>query len=327
MIPEIMKSAVLTGFGGPDVVRIANRPVPGLKPDQLLVRTRAASVNSGDARIRARNVPKGFKLIMGLVFGFNTPKIETLGTVFAGDVAAVGANVTAFKTGDRVFGSTEMKMGTHAEYVAIKAKDAVLQVPDDLTYEDAASYVFGTGTAIYFLGKANLQNGERILINGAAGSVGLAMVQMAHARGAHVTAVASESNHEFLRSQGADEVIDYTKTDLRSLPHSYDVIVDCPGKMPYATHRHLLNKGGRFAMVTGTLVETLLAPLAACVRPHKVIGGTSLATKDVLNIILNLHQAGNITPVIDKRFAFEDISQAHAHVDSGHKRGNCILTL
>ena len=326
MIPETMKSAILTGFGAPDVIRITNRPTPKPKPNQLLIRNCATSVNSGDARIRAKNVPKGYKFIMGLVFGFNTPRIETLGTVFAGEVLAVGHEVNDFKPGERVFGSTEMKMGTHAEFVVIKESDAVLHIPDDLSYENAASYVFGTSTAIYFLGKTKLQSGESILINGAAGSVGIAMVQMAHARGAHVTAVASARNHDFLREQGADDVIDYHSADLGTLPHRYDVIADCPGTLPYAKHRHLLAKGGRFAMITGTLAEGLVTPLINLFRPHKIVGGTSLATKEMLRIILKLHNAGNITPVIDKRFAFAQIGQAHTHVDTGHKRGNCMVT-
>lgn len=326
MIPETMNAAILTGFGAPEVIRIARRPVPRLKPDQVLVRNHAATVNSGDARIRARNVPKGYKFIMGLVFGFRSPRIKTLGTVFAGEVVATGDAVQEFKTGDRVFGSTELKMGTHAEYVAIKAKDAILPLPDDHSYEDAASYIFGTGTALYFLGKAKLQSKERILINGAAGSVGIAMVQLAHARGAHVTAVASAGNHDFLKMQGANEVIDYHTTDLRTLPQTYDVIADCPGNIPYAKHRHLLKKNGRFAMVTGTLAQALMAPLVKLIRPHKIVGGTALATKSVLKNILKQHEAGNISPVIDKRFEFAQIARAHAHVDTGHKRGNTVLT-
>lgn len=326
MIPDKMKSAILTSFGGPEVVRIAERPVPQPKPDQVLVRNHAATVNSGDARIRSKNVPKGYGFIMSLVFGFSTPKIETLGTVFTGEVVVVGANVKSFKAGDRVFGSTEMKMGTHAEYVAIKEKDAILSLPDTVTYADAASHVFGAGTALYFLDKAKLVSGETILINGAAGSVGIPMVQLAKARGAHVTAIASAANHDFLRQQGADEVIEYHTTDLRKLPKTFDVIADCPGKMPYARHRHLLAKGGRFAMVTGTLAEALATPFVNCIRSHKIIGGTSLATKEVLAELLTLHSQGAIRPVIDTTFPFAEIEAAHARVDTGHKRGNVVLT-
>jgi len=326
MIPATMNTAVLTAFGGPDVVRIAKRPIPALKPDEILIRNRAATVNSGDARIRAKNVPKGYGFLMSMMFGFSKPKITALGTVFAGEVVSVGDLVTDFKPGDRVFGSTEMKMGTHAEIVILKASAAVVTLPDDLSFEDAASYVFGTGTALHFLEKSKLQQGESILINGAAGSVGIAMLQLAHARGAHVTAIASAGNHAFLREQGADEVIDYHTTDLTTLSQKYDVIADCPGTMPYAKHRHLLEKGGRFAMVTGTMAEALATPLVNAMRSHRIVGGTSMATKESLKIILRLHETGKVSPVIDKRFAFAQIAHAHAHVDTGHKRGNTVLT-
>lgn len=327
MIPATMNTAVLTAFGAPDVIRLAQRPIPALKADEILIRNRAATVNSGDARIRAKKVPKGYGILMSLLFGFRTPKITALGTAFAGEVVSIGAQVKDFKPGDRVFGSTEMKMGTHAEFVTIKASDPVVSIPADLSFEDAVSYVFGTGTALHFLKQADLKSGDSILINGAAGSVGIAMVQLAHARGAHVTAVASARNHDFLREHGADEVIDYHTTDLRSLPRTYDVIADCPGKMAYAKHRHLLKKGGRFAMVTGTMAEAMMTPLVNLIRPHKIVGGTSMATKEGLDIILSLHKTGKITPVIDKRFPLEQAAQAHVHVDTGHKRGNTILTM
>ena len=152
------------------------------------------------------------------------------------------------------------------------------------------------------------------------------MVQIAKARGAQVTAVASARNHAFLQAQGADVAIDYTTTDLRRLSKPFDVIADCPGKMPYATHRHLLKKGGRFAMVTGTMAEALMTPLINLIRPHRIIGGTSLATKDGLADILDLHAAGQISPVIDSSYPLANIAEAHAHVDKGHKRGNTVIT-
>ena len=327
MIPETMKAAVMTRFGSPDVVRVTDHRVPKLKADQVLIRNHATTLNSGDSRIRSKNVPSGYKFLMSLFLGFKTPRIKVLGTVFAGEIVAVGTGVKDFNIGDRVFGSTELKMRAHAEYVAVKANGAVHRLPDNLPFDQAASTVFGTSTAIHFLKKANVQSGERILINGAAGSVGIAIVQMAKARGLHVTAIAASNNHEFLRENGADAVIDYNATDLRDLSERYDVVADCPGKMPYAIHRYLLKKNGRFLMVTGTMMEGLMSPFVNLVRPHKIIGGTSLVTKDALQIILRLHEAGNITAVIDKHFDLEDIVAAHTYVDTGHKRGNVVITV
>ena len=325
-IPQTMKAAVLIGFGGPDVVQIASRPVPSIKPDQVLVKTLAATVNSGDARIRAKNVPRGFGPVMSLVFGFNTPRIQILGTAFAGEIVAVGETAQGYQVGDRVFGSTEMKMGTHAEYIAINSNAALSHVPSELSPEDAVSLVFGGTTAMYFSQKTALRQGERILINGAAGSVGIALTQIAHAQGAHVTAVASAKNHSFLKKIGANACIDYTTTNLSGLDETFDVIADCPGTLPYSGHRHLLFKGGRFALITGTLADTLKAPLQSAIGPHKIIGGTALATNSSMAELTRLVSRGTLAPIIDKTFAFDDIQSAYAYVDTGHKRGNVVLT-
>ena len=325
MTPTTMKAAVLTGFGGPEVVQIMQRPVPVLKANQVLIQNQAASVNSGDARIRSKNVPKGYKFLMSLVFGFNRPRIETLGTVFAGRVAQVDASVTKFKPGDLVFGSTELKMATHAEFVAISEDAAITHLPDGLSPAEAASLVFGGTTALFFIEKSNLKTGERILINAAAGSVGIAAVQIASQMGAHVTAIASSVNHDFLKKNGAASCIDYTATNLTKLDETFDVILDCPGKMPYAQHRHLLNKGGRFALVTGPLVEGLMAPLKSAFGMHKIIGGTSLATNQSLDRLVTMAGSGTLTPVIETTFSLGQIMEAHTHIDTGHKRGNLII--
>ena len=325
MTPTTMKAAVLNRFGGPEVVQIIQRPVPVLKANQVLIQNQAASVNSGDARIRSKNVPKGYKFLMSLVFGFNRPRIETLGTVFAGRVAQVDASVTKFKPGDLVFGSTELKMATHAEFVAISEDAAITHLPDGLSPAEAASLVFGGTTALFFIEKSNLKTGERILINAAAGSVGIAAVQIASQMGAHVTAIASSVNHDFLKKNGAASCIDYTATNLTKLDETFDVILDCLGKMPYAQHRHLLNKGGRFALVTGPLVEGLMAPLKSAFGMHKIIGGTSFATCASLEKIVHLTQSGAIKPIIEAIFSLDQIKDAYTQIDQGHKRGNYII--
>ena len=325
MTPSTMKAAVLTRFGGPEVIQIAQRPVPVLKANQVLVQNQAASVNSGDARIRSKNVPKGYKFLMSLVFGFHRPRIETLGTVFAGRVTQVGASVAKFKLGDLVFGSTELKMATHAEFVAISEDAAIAHVPDAFTPAEAASLVFGGITALYFIEKSDLKRDERILINAAAGSVGIAVVQIVSQMGAHVTAIASSVNHDFLRKNGAKSCIDYTATNLRNLTEKFDVIMDCLGTTPYATHHHLLNKQGRFALVTGTLIEGLAALFRSAFGKHKVVGGTSIATRASLDKIVKLAQSGAIKPIIDATFTLDQIKDVHARIDKGHKRGNFIV--
>ena len=322
-----MKAAILTAFGGPEVIRIADRPMPQIKPNQVLVKNHAATVNSGDARIRSKNVPKGYRFLLSLFFGFKKPRKEILGTVFAGEVTSVGADVTEFKPGDMVFGSTELKMGTHAEYVAINATGAIALLPANLSPIEAAAIIFGGTTAQHFIEKTNLKKGERILVNAAAGSVGIAMVQIAHALGAHVTGIASSRNHEFLKKMGADEVIDYNTTDLTNLATKYDVIADCLGTLPYAKHRHLLTKFGRFALITGTMCEGLAAPFRNRFGLHKIVGGTALVKRASLDQITNLVDVKSICPVVDKTYPLDQIREAYAHVDAGHKRGDVVLTM
>lgn len=326
MNKKTMKAAVLTAFGGTEVIELAERPVPSITKDQVLVRNIATSVNSGDVRIRAKNVPKGYKFLMSLVFGFSKPRKEVLGTVFAGEIVNVGASVTQLKPGDLVFGSTEMKMSTHAEYISIKESAAIADLPKGYGAAESVSQVFGGMTAIYFADKLGLKTGDRILINAAAGSVGIALVQIAAGLGAHVTAIASKRNLDFLIEQGASDVIDYTQTDLTQLASEFDVIADCLGTMPYEKHRRLLHNKGRFALITGTMAEGLAAPFRNLLGSHRIIGGTSIANKSGLMELAKLMTEGTLRPVIDRTFAFDQIHEAHAYVGQGHKRGNVVVS-
>ncbi len=326
MTPKTMKAAVLTAFGAPDVIRIAPRSVPTVSANQVLVRNITTSLNSGDVRIRSKNVPQGFKFLVSLVFGFRQPRKEVLGTVFAGEIVETGANVSSFKVGGLVFGSTEMAMATHAEYIAVKETQAIALIPEGYSPQAMASLVFGGSTAIFFADKLYLKKGDRILINAAAGSVGISLVQIASAMGAEVTAVASAKNHEFLKENGAGHTVDYTTLDTRMLTGKYDVIADCLGTTPYNTHRHLLTKTGRFALITGTMCETLAAPIRNLFGSHTIVGGTSLATPKGLHKLIALVEDGTLTPIIEREFAFDKIADAHTYVDKGHKRGNVVIT-
>lgn len=325
-LPTTMRAAVLRTFGAPQNVQIETLPTPKPKPNEVLVRVTATAVNSGDARIRGRNVPRGFKLLMGLVLGFSKPRIPVLGTVFAGEVVATGPKVQGVTTGQRVFGSTEMKMGTHAEYLTIRAEKAIAPTPKNLTDAEAVSLIFGATTALHFLSKAKPTAGQRVLVNGASGAVGLAMLQIAKARGVHVTAVASDKNHPLLTQNGADQVVDYQTTKITELPQRFDLLIDCVGTAPYASHKHLLTPKGRFALVVGTMAETLAAPLRNLIGGRKIIGGTALANQRTMREISELAIAGTLTPVIDRTYTLNDIAAAHAYVDTGRKAGSVIVT-
>lgn len=325
-LPTKMRAAVLRKFGAPQNVVIDKLPVPTPKPDEVLVRITATALNSGDARIRGKNVPKGYKFLMGLVLGFSKPRIPVLGTVFAGEVVRTGAKVTEFTQGQKVFGSTEMKMSTHAEYLTIRGDKAIVPAPKGLNDAEAVSLIFGATTALHFLNKAELVKGQRILINGASGAVGLSMLQIAKSRGAHVTAVASAKNHDLLIENGADQVVDYTSTKIADMAQRFDILADCVGTTPFATHKHLLNAKGRFALVVGTMAEGLATPFINLFSKRKVIGGTALATKVSMAQIAQLAQSGPLPPVIDRSFDLDDIQNAHAYVDTGRKTGSVIVT-
>lgn len=323
-----MIAAALTCFGPPENIELREVPRPNTKPHQVLVRIRATCVNSGDARIRGKDVPKGYGFMVNLVFGFRKPRIPILGMSFAGDVVGVGTKVTRFKVGDRIFGSTGLGMGAHAEMVAVKANSGLAKIPDDMSYEHASIIPFGGTTSRFFLVEmAKLKRGEKILINGASGAVGVAMLQLSKYLGAHVTGVSSEANHDLLSALGADEVIDYRSTDIATLKDQYDVIADCVGTAPYYLMKHRLKPGGRLLMVVGTLAETLAAPIQTLIGPHKVIGGTSNSTPEDLQWLLEANKAGYLKPIVDSVYSLSEIVAAHSRVDSGRKTGAVVVTV
>ena len=328
MKPDTMKAAVLTRFGSPDNIEIRDVPIPQLKPNQILIRVHASSVNSGDARIRAKNVPKGYGLMVGLIFGFTKPRFPIMGMSLAGVVAKVGTGVTKFTVGDRVYGGTGITLGAHADYIALKESADLTKLPDDIPFRDAATLSFGGMTARFFLErKAKLKSGESILINGASGAVGVSMIQLAKYIGAHVTAVCSASNHDMVRDLGADAVIDYHDTDIATLERHFDVIADCVGNAPYARMRHRLRKAGRLLMVVGTMGQALAAPFQSWFTPHKVIGGTAEASPKDLDWLLEMHRSGHMTQVTDATFPLSEIAAAHARVDTGRKTGMVVVTM
>ena len=328
MIPSTMKAAVLTRFGSPENITVKDVPTPKIKAGQVLVKVHASSVNSGDARIRGKNVPKGYGLLVSLVFGFRKPRFPIMGMSFAGEIVTTGADVTSYTVGDRIYGSTGITLGAHAEYIALKATADITNLPDDVSFETAATLSFGGKTAQFFLKqKANLKSGETILINGASGAVGLSMIQLAKHMGAKVTAVCSEPNHDLVRKFGADNVVDYRTTDIAKLDQKFDVIADCVGTAPYARMRNCLNNGGRLLMVVGTMGQALAAPLQSLFTPHKVMGGTAEASPEDLNWLVDMHNQGHMTQTVDASFPLADIALAHTRVDTGRKRGMVVVTM
>lgn len=322
-----MKAMIYTRYGGPDVVHAAELAKPVVHEHDVLIEVHATTVTSADARIRALNMPLGFGLLSRLIFGVRAPRQQVLGVELAGVVVEVGRRVTRFRVGEAVFGICGMNMGCHAEYRALRDNAALTTIPEGLSFEQAAALCFGGTTALDFFRRAKLQSGERVLVNGAAGAVGTAAVQIAKHRGAHVTAVCGPANVEFLRALGADAVIDYTQEDFTRGAQRYDVIMDAVGTAPYSGAKTSLEPRGRLLLVLAGLPQLLSAPWYNVTTSHTVIAGPVLERVEDVKELAALAAQGHYLPVIGRVFPLAQAATAHALVDTGHKRGNVVLVV
>ena len=316
-----MRAAVYRKYGPPDVVSIAEvqKPVPGER--ELLVKLVASSVTSGDARMRAFNLPKPFGIPGRLMLGIFGPRKKVLGVEFAGTVEAVGRAVTTFKPGDRVFGIDVF--GCHAEYTLVREDECVALMPQNLSFEEAAGVPFGGVTALDFLNRAGIQPGQKVLINGASGCVGAYAVQLAKYFGAEVTGVCSAGNADLVRSLGADRVIDYATTDFAKEQRVYDLVMDTVGNAPFARCEPVLAPTGALLTVLGVPEDMFRRPKDG----RRIVGGASAERPEDLRLLADLLAAGTIKAVVDRVYRLEDIRDAYAYVDSGRKRGAVVLAI
>ena len=322
-----MRAIVYERYGSPDVLEMREMQKPIPKDNEVLIKIHATTVTSGDWRARTLNVPAGFGLLSRLFFGVSRPRQPILGTELAGEIESVGKNVTRFKAGDQVFAYSGSGMGCHAEYKCMPEDGEVALKPLNLTYDEAAALSFGGTTSLDFFRRGKLQRGERVLVNGASGGVGTAAVQLAKYFGAEVTGVCSTANLELVRSLGATHVIDYTKEDFTRNGKMYDVIVDTVGTAPFSRSKDSLKEGGRLLLVLGGLPDLLGIPFVSLTSSKKFIAGAAGCNSYDLRILGELSQAVKFKPVIDRRYPFEQIAEAHRYVDTGRKKGNVIITL
>lgn len=322
-----MKAMVYDNYGPPDVFHLKEVAKPAPKSNEILIKILATTVTSGDRRVRSLDMPIGFGLLSRLIFGVLKPRQPILGTELAGVVESIGERVRKFKVGDSVFAFADVAMGCYAEYKCMREDGAVAIKPSNLTVEEAAALSFGGTTALNFFRRGELQRGERVLINGASGGVGTAAVQLATYLGAEVTAVCSTANVEWVRSLGADRVIDYTKEDFTHDGGKYHVIVDTIGTAPFSRSKHALTERGRLLMVLGGLPEMLKIPWVSMTSSKRIIAGPATAHAKDLHFLAELAQAGKFKPVIDRCYPFEQIAVAHGYVDTGRKRGNVIINI
>ncbi|WP_375254793.1 NAD(P)-dependent alcohol dehydrogenase [Yoonia sp.] len=323
-----MKAAIYKGYGAANVVKLADVPIPQPKADQILVRLRASAVTAADSMIR-QGVPRIGRLFLGL----RGPKVTAMGTQFAGDVVETGADVTSFAQGDRVFGETGLNFGAHAEYVCVDQGGLVAHIPQSMRYEEAAPLCDGPLTDMNFLRNlAKLQPGQHILVNGAAGSLGTAAVQLAKGFGAEVTGVCSARNLAFVTSLGADHVIDYNTTDFSKNVGRYDVIYDTVGKSRFQHAKPALTPDGFYLSPVLSLRLLGRMMFGNCFSRKKAkFSATGMMPvnqqRPLMQDLLGRIAKGQLKMVIDRRFSLDSVAAAHAYVDTGHKRGNVILEI
>lgn len=319
-MPHTMQVWECRGYGGPDRLVLAERPVPVPRQGEVLVRIAATTVSSGDARIRALRLPPGFSLIGRPMLGFFGPRQKILGTEFAGHIAALGPGVTGWREGDAVVGFPGAAQGCHAEYRTMPVTRPLIAWPAGVSLEQAAALGFGGTTARHFLRRAQVGPGTRLLVIGASGTVGSAMVQLARAAGAEVTGVTSARNLDLVRSLGAD-TIDYGQQDFRTLGRHWDVIADTVAAASFGAVLPCLAPAGRYLPIAGGLADLLARPR----QGRTSIGGPAAERPEDLVALGQLAEAGAFRPVVGAVMDWQQMPQAHALVDSGHKRGSVVV--
>jgi NADPH:quinone reductase-like Zn-dependent oxidoreductase len=326
-----MKAIVWTKYGSPEVLELREVAKPIPKDNEVLIKVYSAAVTMGDCEMRDLRFQLVLRLMMQVVIGIRKPKRRTiLGQDLSGEVEAVGKDVTRFKKGDHVFGTTGFNFGAYAEYIVLPAdqKEAVLALkPTNITHEEAAAVVTGGLNAVHFLRKANVQPGQKILIIGAGGSIGTIAVQLAKSYDAEVTAIDSTYKMDMLRSIGADHVIDYTQEDYTKRGETFDVVFDVIGKGSFSDAIKSVKVGGVYLMSNPRVTTTIRGRWVSIRSSKKVVGGTADEFPEVLNNITRLMEAGTIKAVIDRVYPLDQTAEAHQYVETGHKVGNVVITI
>lgn len=326
-----MRAMVWTHYGSPEGLQLQARAKPTPKDKEVLIRIVATSATAGDGEMRRLQFPLWFRVPLRLYVGWRTPhRITVLGQELAGEIEAVGKDVTRFQAGDQVFATTGLGFGAYAEYISLPEapKQGVLALkPVNMTYEEAAAMPVGGLEALHFLKKGQIQPGQKVLIHGAGGSIGTAAIQLAKYFGAEVTGVDSTGKLAMLRSIGADQVIDYTHEDFTTSGQTYDAIYDVVGKSPFSRSVRSLTHNGSYLVGNAGLSQMLRGLWTRATSRKNVMCGAAVHKTEDLLFLKALIEGGNLKTVIDRCYPLEQLAEAHRYVDGGHKQGNVVISV
>ena len=321
-----MKAVVCTKYGPPEVLQLREVETPTPRENEVRVRVRATTVMMGDCEVRGLRLSLPWKIMVRLGFGIRAPR-KILGQELSGEVESLGKNVTRFKKGDQVFAMTGLHQGAYAEYDCLPENGLIATKPENATFEEAAAIPNGGLYALYFLKRANIESGQKVLINGAGGTIGTMAVQLARLEGAEVTAVDRIEKLDMLRSIGADKVIDYTKVDFTKTGEKYDVIFETVGKSSYSGCLKSLNEGGFLLLGNPSIIQMIRGGWNSKVGRKKAILSNGKHSIEDLAHLRELVEEGKIRPVIDRGFRLEQMVEAHRYVETGQKLGNVVITV
>jgi len=323
-----MKAIVYTKYGAPDVLQVQEVEKPKPKDDEVLIKIHAAEATKADCELRSfKFAVKWFWLPLRIAMGITRPKNQVLGGYFAGEIESVGKDVSNLKKGDQVFGTAKLRMGAYGEYACLPANYTIVPKPHNLTFAEAAAVSLGGLNALHFLRKANIQNGEKVLVNGAGGSIGTFGVQIAKAMGAEVTAVDSTAKEEMLRRIGADHFFDYTIEEFTKSGQTYDVIFDMVAQSSYSASVKSLNPKGRYLMGNPRISDMLRSVLTSSFTDKTAIFAFAGEKEEELLELKEMIEGGKIKPVVDKIYSIDQAAEAHRRVETEQRLGIVVISL
>jgi NADPH:quinone reductase-like Zn-dependent oxidoreductase len=325
---KIVKAVIYTNYGAPEVLHLEEvaKPTPG--KDEILIKVFATEVTKADCELRSFRFPvKWFWLPLRMALGITKPKRQVLGGYFSGEVESVGAHVTDFSPGDAVFGACGLRFGAYAQYLCLPASYTIVPKPENLSFEEAAAVPLGGLNALHFMRKAGIRKGEKVLVNGAGGSIGLFAVQIAKNLGAEVTVVDSGIKEEILLRMGADHFVDYRKEDFARSGQTYDVIFNMVAKSSYSKCVKALKPKGRYLIGNPRLSDMIRSVLTSRFTDKTVFVAFAAETREDLSALKQLIEQGKLKPVIDKAYPMEKAAEAHCRVETEQRLGIVVISM